>query len=212
MRQLIFIIVFTLFYSSETYSNIGDFQGKIKILKEGIYDTLTVEIFIKDNFIRVDEYKKDKKPIRSFIANTSFGNIYLVSYQHKMYSLVKVNPSSSNNDVEIIKSENFIEVNGKKCYQWRVKDKASQTVTTYWVAKIEYNFEPKLFRILANAGSAIDEFVKMPQTPNIIPLKVVDRTRFRKLRSNLQIIEISSMKLSESLFKIPNGFSELISG
>lgn len=211
LRFICYIAFFTLLLSTNVYSKVGGFEGKVNIVREGAYDTIQVEVFIKGNLIRVNEFSKGGKLIRSYFANVESGSTYLVSFSNRMYSKVKVDNSPAISNVSILKSENYIEINGIRCYQWRVKNLATQTETTYWVSETKYDFAPKLFSALANAGSAIEELVSLPQPEGILPLMVIDRTRFRKLRSSIKVLSITPMQISQTLFTIPVGFNELIS-
>lgn len=212
MRFVNYIVFFILLSTTDAYPKVGGFEGKINIVREGAYDTVHVEVYIKGDLVRVNEYGKKGKLIRSYFANIAKGSTYLVSFSSRMYSKVNFNDSPVISNVSVIKSENYIEINGNRCYQWRVKNIATQTETTYWVSETKYDFAPKLYRALANAGSAIEELVSLPQPEGILPLMVVDRTRFRKLRSSIKIVSITPMQISQSMFSIPRGFNELISG
>jgi len=66
-----------------------------------------------------------------------------------------------------------------------------------------------LFKALANAGSAIDEMLYLPQVNGVVPLMVVDRTIFRKWRNSLRVLSITPMPVSQTFFSIPSGFNEL---
>lgn len=205
------MLVITLLTTS-AYSKVGGFEGKVNIVREGAYDTIQVEVYIKGDLIRVNEFSKGGKLIRSYFANVAKGSTYLVSFSNRMYSQVKFDNSPMRSNMEIIKSENYIDIDGNKCYQWRVKNIATQTETTYWVSETKYDFVPKLFSALANTGSAIEELISLPKPEGILPLMVIDRTRFRKLRSSIKVLSITPMKVSQTMFVIPVGFNELISG
>lgn len=212
MRVFCHIALVITLLTKSAYSKVGGFEGKVNIVREGVYDTIQVEIYIKGDLIRVNEFSKGGKLIRSYFANVAKGSTYLVSFSNRMYSQVKFDNSPMSSNMEIIKSENYIDIDGNRCYQWRVKNIATQTETTYWVTETKYDFVPKLFNALANTGSAIEELVSLPQTDGILPLMVIDRTRFRKLRSSIRVLSITPMQISQALFVIPEGFNELIFG
>lgn len=211
LRFVYYIVFFTLLLTTNAYSKVGGFEGKVNIVREGVYDTIQVEVYIKGDLLRVNEFGKGGKLIRSYFANVAKGSTYLVSFSNKMYSKVKADNSPMVSNVEIIKSENYIDIDGNRCYQWRVKNIATQTETTYWVTESKYDFVPKLVSALANTGSAIDELVSLPKSEGILPMMVIDRTRFRKLRSSIKVLSITPMPISQTLFTIPEGFNELIS-
>lgn len=211
LRLVCIIAIFLGLFNPNAYPKVGGFEGKVNIIREGAYDTILVEVYIKGDYIRVNEFDKGNKLIRSYFANVAQGYTFLVSFSRRMYSKVKVDNSLMVSNVEIIKSENYIDIDGNRCYQWRVKNPTSQTETTYWVTPIQYDFVSKLFRALANSGSAIEEMVSMPHAYGVMPLMVVDRTRFRKVRSCIRVVNVKPMQVSQSLFAIPSGFSELIS-
>lgn len=210
MRVFCYIALVITLLTTSAYSKVGGFEGKINIVREGVYDTIQVEVYIKGDLIRVNEFNKGGKLIRSYFANVAKGSTYLVSFSNRMYYQVKFNNSPMRSNMEIFKSENYIDIDGNRCYQWRVKNIATQTETTYWVSETKYDFVPKLFSALANTGSAIEELVNLPKPEGILPLMVIDRTRFRKMRSSIRVLSITPMQISQTLFVIPVGFNELI--
>jgi len=47
--------MFILTSTPNAYPKVSGFEGKVNILREGIYDTILVEVYIKGNHIRVNE-------------------------------------------------------------------------------------------------------------------------------------------------------------
>lgn len=195
------------------FSKVEGFEGKVNILREGAYDTILVEVYIKGNYLKVNEFGKHNRLLRSYIANLSTGTTYLISYNQKMYSVLKtVENSPLQHNIQIVKSENSVEIEGIRCFQWRVRNSDGQTETTYWVALSTYDFMIKLHKALANTGSAIEEMVNIPLVDGVMPFMVVDRTRFRKIRSCIRVLDVKPMQISQNVFAIPKGFGELIAG
>ncbi|GEM_PF-2835633 len=210
MKGINLLLVLLIFFKITVFSNVVGFEGIVKILKEGPYDTVWIEILVKGNLVKVNEYDKGNRLQHSYIANLSTGTTYLVSYHNKMFTRLEREKSATTSKSELIKTENFMVLNGVKCYQWRVRNRDLGIETTYWVAQSQYTFLEKIFGILANAGTALDEMARIPEAKGIIPWMVVDRTKFRKIRSSIKIVDIKAAKISANTFNIPKEFSELI--
>lgn len=192
-------------------SNIENFEGKIKILKEGAYDTLQIEVSVKDNIVRIDEFKSEKVLLRSYLIDLSKEKIFALSLKEKLYTEIPLRQSNTQNQsVEIIKTQNSMEINGTKCFQWRVKDKSKNSEVTFWVAQKEYNFLKSLVSILSRSETPLEIFGYFPQANGYFPLMSVDRTLLRKVKESARIIEIKPAKLPGSLFIIPPDFRELL--
>ena len=79
MRSLLTIITFLCLFSHSSLSNIDNFEGKIKIIKESIYDTLQIEISVKNDVVRIDEISKRNIVNRGYLVDLSKEKISLVS-------------------------------------------------------------------------------------------------------------------------------------
>ena len=50
-------------------------MSKVNIVREGVYDTIQVEVYIKGNLIRVNEFSKGGKLIRSTLPMWKWINL-----------------------------------------------------------------------------------------------------------------------------------------
>ncbi|MGE0077605.1 MAG: DUF4412 domain-containing protein [Bacteroidales bacterium] len=211
MKHWLKILIFIIIVPIKVFSNAGMFEGKIKIIKEGIYDTLQIEISVKNDIVRIDEINSKNAITRSFLVNLSKEKIYALSVKDKLYTEIPLKSlANTNNDSEFIKTKNFMKINGEVCQQWRIRNKKRNTELTYWVAEKNYNFMKSLVGILQRSETPLGIFSQFPQVNGFFPLFTVERTLFRKVKESTRIIEIKSQKLPDKMFVIPPGYRELL--
>ena len=211
MRSLLTIITFLCLFSHSSLSNIDNFEGKIKIVKESIYDTLQIEISVKNDVVRIDEISKRNIVNRSYLVDLSKEKIYALSLREKLYTEVPISANRHKAQVDIIKTQNTMSINGVTCHQWRVRDKSKNTEVTYWVTAKEFGFMQSLISIISRSETPLRILGLFPNTNGYFPLLSVDRTLLRKVKESAKIVDIKHTKLPEGLFAIPPDFRELLS-
>lgn len=191
--------------------SLDSFEGKIKIVKESIYDTVQIEISIKGDIVRIDEINTQNIVFRSYLVNLPAEKVYVLSHNKKLYTEIMINPTPSKSSVEFIKTQNSMEVNGILCYQWRVRDKSKNSEVTYWVASQDLGFMKSLVSIISRSESPLAILGLFPPVNGYFPLLSVDRTLLRKVKESVKVIDIKSAILPANLFIIPPDFRELLS-
>jgi len=211
-RRFILVVPMLLIFPFNLLSNIGNFEGKIKFLSEGAYDTLSMVLSVKNDLVRMDQYSSKNGLEISYLFDLRSGKVFALSGREKVYKEINLRdqPKQGETDVTIIKSQNSMLINGTTCYQWRVKNRQSMTEITYWVAQSGFDFMEPLQRLIGQLQTPFNLFTLCPDIKYFFPLMVVDRTAFRKFRCSLRVVDIKRIELPENLFAIPRGYRELL--
>lgn len=187
------------------------FEGTIRLKQSSKYNTYYYEYFIKDNLVRVDKSSKDGQELGSYIIDLEKLAVFAINHQKHLY--VRHTPIDlrlSADDVEIIKSENSKMINGYICYQWRVRNRSTNTEYAFWVTNEVPTYS---YDLLGNLLQDIDKahyyYSLIPNKENFMPLEAVERNLVRKERFRSEVIEIDPQTLSESLFSIPDNYQKL---
>lgn len=206
------ILLIFLLLPSVSLPNVANFEGKIKLVKESIYDTLVLNLLVKGDWIRMDEFNSNGELNQSFLINLKNEKIYALSFAKKQYTeLEQTSTSLTTSNLEVIKSPNSKEINGTVCNQWRVKDKNNNTVVTYWMSKQHFDFFPILVDVLSKSQTPLSILSTLPNSSNIFPMEVVSRTNLRKFMESIRVVKIENKSLPKQDFIIPKNFRELIS-
>jgi hypothetical protein len=146
------------------------------------------------------------------IINLDKDEIFVLSPEKKLYRQLEISKelSKEQEGFVILKTENSRTVNGYECYQWRVKNTERNMEVAYWVWQNNFYFFQELVHLLNRTDQTYEFFDKIPETQGFFPLLTVERTLLRREKSRASVVNISSKKIDDSLFKIPVDF-ELIS-
>ncbi|HPD96428.1 MAG: DUF4412 domain-containing protein [Bacteroidales bacterium] len=205
------ILLIFLLLPSVSLPNVANFEGKIKLVKESIYDTLVLNLLVKGDWIRMDEFNSNGELNQSFLINLKNEKIYALSFAKKQYAeLEQTSTSLTTSNLEVIKSPNSKEINGTVCNQWRVKDKNNNTVVTYWMSRQHFDFFPILVDVLSKSQTPLSILSTLPNSSNIFPMEVVSRTNLRKFMESIRVVKIENKSLPKQDFIIPKNFRELI--
>ena len=213
-----FLLIFYLFpflgikiINAETSQK---FEGLIKIVEYNEVDTLIYEFKVKDNFVAIWMHNNQKSTNKYFIADTTKKEIYEINKEQKVYIKYAIeNPPEKKEDKEFIKIEktdNYKIIDGIQCFQWLVINKVKNTVLSYWVAKQDFSF---LYDIIYNIKSASNKrtsyFMFIPNYEMFFPYQSIERGLLREFRGEEQLVYVKPQKLSDSIFKIPEGYIEI---
>ncbi len=186
------------------------FEGSLQIIKTSYYDTTYIIYHIKDNKIRVEEYSSDTRLLNSYLIDIDKNIIYALDPENKLYKQIITKPFvlTENSDIEIIKSENFIYLNGYQCNQWRVRNKLRNTEIAYWVAKDDFFFYDKLLRLINYTDKTEHYFLFIPGIDGFMPMMAIERTVLRDEKSRYEVKRIEREVLDNSLFTIPVNYRQ----
>ncbi|MBN1989597.1 MAG: DUF4412 domain-containing protein [Bacteroidales bacterium] len=191
--------------------NINKFEGTINLVKHTVFDTSYISVSVKGDMIRLEQRDKNKRITTTYIIDVNKEIVLALSPQRKMFTQVRVGNThaATGGNIEVIKTENSMAINGVTCYQWRVKDRARNTEVAYWVANKNYAFFEKLVRLLARTEDSFNLFALIPNNTGFFPLLTVERTHLRKEKLRVSVTGIKSAKLNDNLFRVPYGYEEV---
>jgi hypothetical protein len=192
-------------------SKTSDFEGKITFVRQSLYDTSYCSVYVKEEWVRVDEFDKARKLENSYLINTLNKSVTALSPSKKLYTNVQARSPQEPSDEKfvIIKTQNIKIINGYKCYQWRVKNKARSSEIAYWVADDHFNFFERFLKIFNITDNFSEFFLQIPETKGYFPILTVERTLVRDEKARIQVIDIIKTSLSSTLFKIPKGYRNI---
>ncbi|MGC9375439.1 MAG: DUF4412 domain-containing protein [Bacteroidales bacterium] len=204
--------LFGLFlFISAPVNHSDSFEGKIKLVEETHYNTIFYTYTIKNKQIRVDKFNQNHKIIQSLLINLEDEQIIVLSPSKKMYIFLNLsrNANTANENFEVIKTENTRIINGKKCYQWRVRNVEQNTEVAYWVSESNFYFFNDFIKLLNYSEHTFTFFEKIPDSQGFFPMYTVERTLLRKIKKQISVIEINHQKVNDTTFEIPKDFNEV---
>lgn len=187
------------------------FEGKIKMVRKTFYDTNYIDYYVKGNQVRVERYSKGEDNVSSLIIDINSMKVFLLDSKRKKYTQLTVDEDLSNGggNYKIIKTKNFREINGVKCYQWRVRNREQNSEVAFWVARKDLDFFNKLIPILSQIDGTYFFYEKIQGKSNFFPFMIVERNLLRKEKKRLAVVDIQRTSVSDYLFKIPSNYQEV---
>lgn len=211
-RGLVLFLLLSFLITGSLESKVLNFEGSIKFIKETVFDTSYVVIYVKGEKMRVDEVNSRKTVIQSLLIDLNRAQVIVLSPSKKLFKEIPIqsNTNQTPEDFEIIKTQNRMQFNGETCYQWRVKDISRNTEVTYWVSDFEYDFFPQLLKIFRNPEAGFRLFSYIPDFQGNIPVLTVERTILRKKKTEIELAEVNKRELNDKLFRIPPGYQKIV--
>lgn len=206
--SLLVLIIIFLSLLSTVYAR--TFEGSINFVRETVFDTTRINIYVKNSMVRVDERDTKNRLVSSHIVNLDKEEVYALSYSKQLYTKLLVNGYSNNNEcISVKKTQNSKEINGHTCSQWRVRDERMNTEVAYWMFDGEFDFFAKLLNLLRRTEYSLAIFGAIPEVGGFIPMLTEERTLLRKEKLKIRIIDIEHNNPSSSLFGIPSHFKSV---
>ena len=187
------------------------FEGNIRIVCETIFDTTYLNLSIKGDMVRVDEYDNNRHLDISKIINLPEEEAIAISHSRKQYMGIPVTGQSEkvSKPVMGMKTGNYKEIHGYKCYQWRVKDVQRNTEIAYWVAEEKFEFLETLLKFMDNTAYSLRLYASSPDSNEFFPLLTEERTLLRKEKVRISVVEIKEVPVSSQVFEIPKGYNSV---
>lgn len=184
------------------------FEGIIELLEKNSFDTVSYQLTIKQNVVKLDKNIKNGKPEESLIFDLEKETITALNHNKKMYCNIPVN--SFNNvftkDYKIIKSNNTKVISGFNCQQWRVKNNTENTEITFWVTGNKYYFYQKFVQLWNKTDNCYQYFLTIPDAGGFMPLQQIERTLLRDIKSSVTVNRIVNKEVENSQFEIPKTY------
>lgn len=209
MKKTYLFITTLLFFFFASSQN---FEGEIKLVKKTLSDTTYLTYSIKGNQIRIDEHDKYKRLQRYFLVNINDKSIFVINPSKKLYVNMPAkenNLNAENLDFDIVKTNNYRDFNGFKCYQWRVRNVKQNTEIAYWVAEENFTFFSELVKTFDNSERNLAFYLMIPDSEGRMPMLAVERTLLRDEKIRLAVTSVNEGKLEDSLFLIPETYKNL---
>ncbi len=211
MQKKILALIFAIMLLfCSLYSFSGEFEGRIKIVKQTVYDSCYYYYQVKGELVRIDEFTPDNKLVSSTIINLKEEKIFYINPLQKLYKevgYVKPIIAPSPNYI-VIKTDNTKVVNGFVCYQWRVRNKEKNSEIAYWVTKGAFGFYNDVLKIVANSGNYTDFFNHIPNTEGYLPILTVENNMVRYEKMRLFVTQVHQEQVNESVFKVPSNYKK----
>lgn len=189
------------------------FEGNVQLTRQSQYDTTYFIFYFKDANVRVDEFTASGQLNKTLLVDLNTEHIVALSPALKVYAnLNRKNNIPTSRKFDIIKTENFRMIEGKKCYQWRIRNRELDCEITYWVMETEIPVMQKLYRILdetENYSSIPYYFRHIPGNSGFFPMVAIERNLVREQKQSLQITSINPRKVPTKLFEIPRDYKIL---
>lgn len=185
------------------------FNGKIQLIEKNLFDTVTYNIFVWNEKVRIDKvHSKINK--ESIIINLVSKEIIVLN--HKMHLFVYQpyieEKISLDSNFKIIKTENEKTILGMKCKLWRVKNTKENTEISYWVSSNNYGFYYYLTKIW-NSNTKINKYFKIiPNSFGYMPIEITERNLLRDIKCSAIVSQISVELVDSSLFMIPSSYAQ----
>ncbi len=188
-----------------------NFEGKIDFVQEFLEDTLSYTYLIKDRIVRFDSQencKGCKNKDNYMIFDLDKGTITAVDPTRKMFINIPPKPFSKNDDnnFQVIKTNNSKKIQGYKCYQWRVRNRAQNTEVSYWVAKDNFAFFEDFLKLWNRSEKHSEYYLQISDTQGYFPMLSEERTSLREQKMTLRVTQISKQQLDPSIFVVPKNF------
>lgn len=208
-----FILLFTLLWSTLFVSQTSmarGFEGGIHFVRESVFDTLFVSVFVKDSMVRVEENDRSNGFSRTYLVNLNSEEVYAISYHKRQYLKIREGKSLAGFErISARKTGNSKEINGKTCYQWRVKDPNRNTEVAYWMYEGDFAFFAKLLRLVRPTEHSLAIYSSIPEVHGCMPMLTEERTLLRQEKLKLRIVNIDQSEQPSSLFVIPPHFQSV---
>lgn len=190
------------------------FEGNIQLTRQSQYDTTYLVFYFKDTKVRIDEFTESGQLNKTLLMDTETGKIMALSPSLKLYTDItrKENKPGTAQQFEVIKSDNFKYIEGKKCYQWRVRNRVLESEITYWVMESDNQMMQKLYSILnatENYSSIPSYYMYIQESQGYIPMLAVERNLVREEKQSMHITSIREQKIPSRFFEIPKGYKNL---
>lgn len=186
------------------------FEGTIRFVQERQHDTLNYIYYIKKHLVRMDIIDKYGNLDNYLLFNLEKNTIKAVNISRKLYIDVATKPYVKINgkQFEIIKNpRNHKVINGYKCYQWRVRNRAENTEICYWVADGNFEFFEEFLKLWNRSEKHAVYFLHIPDIEGYFPMESEERTTLRFLKMRMKVTKIKRKTLADDYFEIPEDYT-----
>jgi hypothetical protein len=209
--MIIFILLSNLFFGNlKPDHNLQNknFEGKIVFTKTTLTDTLSIVWQIKGDYARIEYFDHEKQLTKYKILNRKTGDVITASPDRKLYkqSFYKSTDNDVIKDLEVEETHNYKDVDGKRCYQWLVKNTKTNTLVSYWLVKEKLFDFTEFQEMVESSEKLLNYYPSIPNAGEFFPLETTERSLLWEYRMSYTVTEIKQTKINDSVFKLPNGY------
>lgn len=204
MKNLLFAFALCAF----TSPLFAQFEGTVDFVKTKGKINVNYKYKIKRGQVRIEEYGDDDKLDGIQLVNTNDGVIYALSPERRMYMEAKNKRPQRTAVVEVKKLKTTKTINGKTCVKWVVTSTEQDRKIIYWVTKGNYDFFIPFLRTLNRAEKSAIYFLMIEGNENYFPVLAEEYNSDGLLISKLEAKEVSSKKMAQTWFEIPEGYKK----
>ncbi|MEQ8323765.1 MAG: DUF4412 domain-containing protein [Vicingaceae bacterium] len=204
-------LALSLLFLSTIATSVGQgFEGTIEFKKVKKGKTSTYIYYVKNDFVRLEEFGSNKTIVDIALINLKEKKVYLLSPERKSYMVL--NTMYSNKDMSKTRVEMKSEsktILGKNCKKWVVSNVDLNARVTYWVAKGNYDFFVSLLDVLRRKDYHSLFFQQVPEAVGYFPL-VSTWTDINGVQlEQLEVTKIDERVLRGNFFSIPAEYQEI---
>jgi hypothetical protein len=209
------IIIFSIIITYSISLLASDFEGRIVLSKQSLYDTTNYEYTVKGTHVRIDIKNSFAQIIQSLIIDLEEENITALSPDLKLYTVLKKKKHPEDFDkaeYELIKTPNFKLINGYKCFLWHVRNKRLDSDITFWITEMKFDFLPKVIALLSRTNDyseLINYYTQVEMDSTFFPILIIDRTLLKEERAKMMVTNIIQEPVSDKVFEIPKDYQLL---
>lgn len=191
--------------------NAAEFEGKISMIKESCFETCYFNYYISKNNIRIEELNSKKELKGVYLIKLDSEEVFLLLPGKETYTKLKKRRQAheAQNQYVTKKTGNFKFINGAKCYQWRVKNKARNTEFAYWVIQNDFGFFEKMIKVMNQHDLSWEFFNRIPDSQGFFPMVSEERNLVRDKRMTTEVLQIKRKRIEPSMFFIPSEYKFL---
>jgi len=209
--HIIYYCLGILFIFIGTTLKAEHFEGFIKFHQYKANDTLILTYSIKGQKIRINKHDKDGITIQCLLVNIEKDKVTALHPQRNLYRPLNLNHkkeqrAEEKEDYKIIRHGNYKNINGVKCYQWRVRNRKNNSEIAYWVTKNNFDFFTEVFDLLKSTNRIYHFFTEIPGNEGFFPMLSVERTLLRNERQRIAVVKIKQKPMHDQLFHIPDNY------
>jgi hypothetical protein len=199
---LLLLLFGVLFITPDVHSE--DFSGVIYFQRIKGEDTTYYKYYVLDDYVRVEDFNENGDVNGIMLINLKDEDIKILSLRQRVY--VNVPPSEKlklNFNTKFQTTQDTLEVAGRACQKWIVREKKSGEFCEYWVNSEGYSFFNRMLRILNRKELVATIWMHMNFDDKYFPFIGSSYNKDGRLIERVQILEIADEELKEELFTIP---------
>lgn len=184
------------------------FEGSIYFTRSNMTDVVKYAYHVKGDKVRIDEYDQNMdKVIGTLLVDLSKEELLALSHQRQLFMEREnrdYDPGFENSVA--VSSGNQKNIMGMNCQQVRVKNADADREISYWVADGEFDFFPKLMKVLKRKDNFATYYMQIPDTGGKLPIHATERDLMRNQKGSLAIDKIEEQELAADLFEVPKDY------